>query len=136
VKLWIFIAATVVLVVVATLYDARREIAEETEEPVDLTPQRQLYEVKSYYRTHRLPVAWTIGEIFEDAGCIRVNLHFVPSVNSARYGQVADTAEITQETGCPQLPDVWSKIGDRGLCLALHDRTGPVGEMRCQQAGS
>jgi hypothetical protein len=132
VKLSIFIAVTALVVVVATLYGLRQEIERQTEGLVKLTSQRQITQLKSYYRAHQLPVGWKIGEITEDTGCIRVSIYFLPSINSKRYGETADTAEITQQTGCPQAPDVWAKLGDRKLCLALHDRTGLIEELRCQ----
>ena len=134
-----FLAVTVVVVIII-VYETNQELrrqdnTDEARQKIDaalVSAQKAQSEVRSYYRSHDLPVGWKVGDIdliIPDR--LEVSLFFSPRIGTSRHGEAARPGEITVENSCPEDEALRLRIELLSLWVRVNDKTGLIDSLAC-----
>lgn len=91
--------------------------------------------IRSYYRSHELPLGWTVGDtIIVEPDRVVVALFFAPSIGDRRHGQAAPAGDISAANACPLDDALAPQIAGHALWIKVNDKTGLIDHFACPTA--
>lgn len=136
--IWIIAIALLIIVIIAyeTGQDMRRRAeAERSGIPVAapaVPVEKAQAALRSYYRSHDLPVSWDVGATELSApDRLEVSLYFSPGISSPRHGKEAPPGDITAANACPLDETVIQLIENFSLTILVNDKTGVIDRISC-----
>ena len=127
-------AVIVILMVYETNQELRRnnKVKNQATDTALITPEKAQSEVRSYYRSHDLPIGWKTGDTLLTApDRLEVSLFFTPRIGSSRHGEAAPPGDITARNTCPDDNALRQRIKRFSLWIQVNDKTGLIDSFAC-----
>ena len=130
------------LVVIVVIYETSQELRKKQaarDPALDQAPAQIIVpaikaqaSIRSYYRSHELPLGWTVGDtIIVEPNRVEVALFFAPSIGDRRHGQAAPAGDISAANACPLDDALAPQIAGHALWIKVNDKTGPIDSFAC-----
>ena len=134
--IWILAVAAVIviLIIYETKQELRRndEVQNQATDTAYIAPEKAQSEVRSYYRSHDLPIGWKIGDtLLTTPDRLEVSLFFTPRIGSSRHGEAAPPGDITAGNTCPDDNALRERIKRFSLWIRVDDKTGLIDSFAC-----
>jgi hypothetical protein len=141
-KLVIWGLAVSALIIIIVVYETSKELKRDgAESNVENTANSQNAAVpvekaqailKSYYRSHNLPLGWNVGETeIATPERLEVTLYFAPRIGDSRHGRPAPPGDIHAANACPLDDKVSALVAHFSLRILVHDKTGLIDSIAC-----
>ena len=137
-KRLIWILAVAAVIIILMVYETNKELRRNDNpqsQPADtalMSPEKAQSEVRSYYRSHDLPIGWKIGDtVLIAPDRLEVSLFFAPRIGSSRHGEAAPPGDITAENTCPDYDALRQRIERFSLWIRVNDKTGLIDSFAC-----
>jgi hypothetical protein len=134
--IWILAVAAVIIILI--VYETNQELRRNDNSPTQpadtalMSAERAQSEVRSYYRSHDLPIGWKMGDtVLIAPDRLEVSLFFAPRIGSSRHGQAAPPEDITAENTCPAEDALRQRIERYSLWILVNDKTGLIDSFAC-----
>ena len=134
--IWVLVVAAliVILMVYETNQELRRsdKVQNQDTDGALIAPEKAQSEVRSYYRSHDLPIGWKVGDTLLTApDRLEVSLFFTPRIGSSRHGEAAPADDITATNTCPDDNALRQRIKRFTLWIRVNDKTGLIDSFAC-----
>lgn len=137
-KRLVWILAITAVIIILIVYETNQELRR-NDKPQNpsvnatlMSPEKAQSEVRSYYRSHNLPIGWKVGEtVLIAPDRLEVSLFFTPRIGSNRHGEAAPPGDITAENTCPNDDALRQRIERFSLWIRVNDKTGLIDSFAC-----
>ena len=134
----VWILAVAAVIVILLIYETNQElrrndkVQNQAADTALIAPKKAQSEVRSYYRSHDLPIGWKIGDtVLTAPNRLEVSLFFAPRIGSSRHGEPAPPGDITPENTCPDDDSLRQRIERFSLWIRVNDKTGLIDSFTC-----
>jgi len=138
-KLVIWSLAVGVLIIIIAVYETSKELRRDmpaenmaTAENAPVAVEKAQAILKSYYRSHDLPIGWDVGKTEIAAPKrLEVTLYFAPRIGDSRHGRPAPPGDIHAANACPADDKVSALLALFSLRILVQDKTGLIDNFAC-----